>query len=73
MASVTEELNFMCYLILINLYLHSHGWLRATLFDSGGLEYFIGRLLITSSVLTLIVAINNVAINISLFLAVFLS
>lgn len=38
MASETEELNFLCYLILTNLHLHGHTWLVADILDNTGLE-----------------------------------
>ena len=39
MASVTEKLNFKLYFILINLNLHSHMWLVATILESSTLAY----------------------------------
>ena len=39
MASVTEKLNFKLYCTLINLNLHSHMWLVATILESSTLVY----------------------------------
>lgn len=36
-ASVSEQLNFKCYLILMNLNVNSHTWLVATIVDSAAL------------------------------------